>query len=267
MKLARCCAILAFAFLVALPVAYGEWQAPEKPDPNAILDEARADVRAKRYEDALAKLLWFHENALKYDDSQRGVRLSFALSEWYDLGADYAPALASFEEVRAAARKSALESAHSKHIQSSFIDFAAMSKKLRRENDTVELFLELHKQNVDDAKLVYSRAEEALVRAERFDLCDEFLDAEPRMEQLIELYKLNMKLAKEKEERFGKQLQSFGERRFRHDAATIVVILAKNGKDDEARELAQKARDAWDDKQLNEALDQALAGTPPKAFP
>lgn len=267
MKLARCCTILAFEFLLVLPVARGEWTPPEKPNPDAILDEARADVRAKRYEDALAKLLWFHESALKYDDGQRGVRLSFALSEWYDLGADYAPALAKFEEVRAAARNSALEGTHAKHIQSSFIDFAAMSKKLRRENDTVELFLELHKRNADDAKLVYSRAEDALVRAERFDLCGEFLDAEPRMEQLIELYKLNMKLAKEKEGRYGKQLQSFGERRFRHDAATIVLILAKNGKIDEAKELAQQARDAWDDNQLNEALDQALAGKPPQSFP
>lgn len=267
MKLARCYAVLAFAFLLALPVARGEWQPPEKPNPDAILDEARADVRAKRYEDALAKLLWFHENALKYDDSQRGVRLSFALSEWYDLGADYAPALAKFEEVRAAARKSALESTHPKHIRSFFIDFAAMSEKLRSENETVELFLELHKQNADDAKLVYSRAEDALVRAEQFDLCGEFLDAERRMEQEIELYELNMKLAKEKEERRGKHQQSFGERRFRHGAATIVLILVKNGKVDEAKELAQQARDAWDDKQLNEALDQALAGKPPKPFP
>ena len=87
--------------LTTSSVARGEWTPPEKPNPDAILDEARADVRAKRYEDALVKLLWFHENALKYDDGQRGVRLSFALSEWYDLGADYAPALAKFEEVRA----------------------------------------------------------------------------------------------------------------------------------------------------------------------
>ena len=61
--------------------------------------------------------------------------------------------------------------------------------------------------------------------------------------------------------------RSFGERSFRHGAATIVLILVKNDKADEAKELAQQARDAWDDKKLNDELDRALEGKTPKAFP
>jgi hypothetical protein len=93
----------------------GEWQPPENPDPHTILREASADARAGRYEDALAKHLWYHENAEKFDAGQTGVRRSFALSDWYDLGADFAPALAKFEEVREEARKGVLEGKHGSH--------------------------------------------------------------------------------------------------------------------------------------------------------
>lgn len=267
MQFARRSAVLAIAILFAIPAARAEWSPPEKPDPRAIREEAQADVRAKRYEDALAKFVWYHENALQYDDDLRGVRLSFALSEWYDLCADYEPAMLEFERVRDKARLATLESEHAKHVRQYFIDFAAMSEQLRRENETVDLFVELREKNADDAKLVYSRVEDALVKAERFDLCDEFLDADRRMEQEIELYKRHMDFAKEREGRIKNHMQSFGERSFRHGAATVVAILAKNGKAEEAKVLAQEARDAWDDKQLNEALDRALEGTPPKAFP
>jgi hypothetical protein len=257
---------LAIALTVST-IAKGEWAPPEKPSPSAILREASADARAGRYEDALAKHLWYHENAEKFDSGQTGVRRSFALSYWYNLGADYAPALAKFEETREGARKNVLEGKHSKHVWNAFADYASMSEQLGEEQKIAELFLELRDKNEKHAKRVYHLAERALVDAERFDVCGEFLDAKRAMEREIKGYEMNLKFAKEREGEHGERLRDFGEQKFRHDAATIVVILAKNGKTDEAKELAQQARDAWDDKQLNEALDQALAGTPPKAYP
>jgi rubrerythrin len=256
---------LAFAIVVTIaPVAHAEWQPPENPSPTAILREAHADARARRFEDALAKHLWYHENAEKFDAGQTGVRRSFALGSWYDLGADYAPALAKFEEVREAARKAALAEKHPKHVWNAFADYASMSKQLGEEEKIAELFLELRDKNEKHAQKVYRLAERSLLDAERFDVCGEFLDAEREMELAITGYKHNMKLA---DERFGERHRKFGERSFREGAATIVFILVKNDRADDAKELAQQARDAWDDEKLNEALDQALEGTPPKAFP
>jgi hypothetical protein len=250
--------------LTTSSVARGEWQPPENPSPMAILREAKADAQAQRYEDALAKHLWYHENAEKFDKGQGGVRRSFALSYWYDLGADYAPALAKFEETREAARKEVLEGKHPQHVWNAFADYASMTEKVGEEKKIAELFLELREKSAKHAKKVYHLAEQPLVDAERFDVCGEYLNAELAMERAIDGYQRNMKLADEK---FGEKHRSFGEQNFRHDAATVVVILAKNGKVDEAKELAQQARGAWDDEQLNAALDQALEGKPPKAFP
>jgi hypothetical protein len=253
--------------VIVSEAAMGEWQPPEKPSPTAILREAESDARAGRYEDALAKHLWYHENAEKFDAGQTGVRRSFALSSWYDLAADYAPALTKFEEIREAARKGVLESKHPKHVWNDFADYASMTKKIGEEKQIAELFLELRIKNEKHAKKVYRLAERSLVDAGRFEVCGEFLDAERSMVIEIKGYKLNTELAKEQKGDRGARLRDFGERSFRHGAATIVVILAKNGQADEAKELAQQARDAWDDTKLNEALDRALEGAPPKAFP
>lgn len=257
--LVACLSLLTFA-----GAARAEWTPPEKPDPHAIYHEAKVDASARRYEDALAKHLWFHENALKLKPSLRGVRLSFALSDWYDLGADYEPALAKFEEVRTAARKGALESTDKTHRRQNFIDFESMTDLLSEDQETVDLFLKLRDQNPDDAKAVYRSAQEALLKSDRFDVCGEFLDAKRAMELEIDRYKDDKEHV---DKRHSERDRKFAERRFRNGAATIVLILAKNDRADEAQKIAQRARDVSDDEQLNADLDVALKGKKMSTFP
>src|SRR4051812_34817029 len=77
-----------------------EWSPPVKPDPSSILQEAEADTRAGRFEDALQKHIWYHENALKFQRAQYGVRLSFALSAWWELASKYPPAMEALRRAR-----------------------------------------------------------------------------------------------------------------------------------------------------------------------
>lgn len=265
--LLACLVSAAAAMLFVQPAVKGEWQPPEKPSPTAILREAQADARARRYEEALAKHLWYHQNTEEFDAGQTGVRRSFALSDWHDLGADYPPALVKFEETREASRMSVLESPHPKRVWNDFADYAAMCEQLDEEQQIADLFLALRDKSEKHAKKVYPLAERALVDAGRFDVCGEFLDPKRAMELEIKSYELNKQLAGEREGDHGQRLLNFGERKLRHDAAVIVAIVAQNDKPDDAAALAQQARAAWDDKELNEALDQALAGTPPQAYP
>ena len=76
-------------------------------DESASDPAAAAYADAKRFakEGAFAEALerheWFHEHALTYQPSYfYGVRLSFALSAWAELGAKYPPALASLRQIR-----------------------------------------------------------------------------------------------------------------------------------------------------------------------
>ncbi|MDX1982468.1 MAG: hypothetical protein SFV51_19490, partial [Bryobacteraceae bacterium] len=61
-------------------------------DPRQILAGARLDARQGDYAEALQKYLWFHHHALEHDMALSGVRLSYALNEWWELGKAYPPA-------------------------------------------------------------------------------------------------------------------------------------------------------------------------------
>src|SRR5688572_11688303 len=58
------------------PPAKAAWSPPANPDPHVILREAKADTQAGRYEEALAKHVWFHSHALEIEPALYGVRLS-----------------------------------------------------------------------------------------------------------------------------------------------------------------------------------------------
>src|SRR5258708_6010646 len=76
------------------------WTPPDDPDPSEILESARGDTYEGSHAQALVKFLWFHNNALQHNPGLLGVRLSFALSYWMELGAIYPPAKAAFIRTR-----------------------------------------------------------------------------------------------------------------------------------------------------------------------
>jgi hypothetical protein len=92
--------ILAACALFLPTATFAQWAPPANPDPDKILNGAQDDAQAGRYADALAKHVWFHENALKYQPALYGVRLSFALSYWAQLGDAYPPALEKLKSIR-----------------------------------------------------------------------------------------------------------------------------------------------------------------------
>ena len=58
------------------------------------------DAAARRYDVALAKQLWFHKNAVRYNRSLSAVRTSFALGYWRRLADSYPPALDALKRTR-----------------------------------------------------------------------------------------------------------------------------------------------------------------------
>src|SRR5947209_8709006 len=116
------------------------WSPPDKPDPSEILHEGVADTREGRYEMALAKFLWFHEHALKYRPSQSAVRLSFALSYWFDLATVFPRALDALCATRDRCEK-ALE--ESRYDFEHFHELAAINRVLGEGSRTSLVFKRL----------------------------------------------------------------------------------------------------------------------------
>src|SRR5687767_3976644 len=104
-----CISALLISIGLVVTVADEPLSPPENPESSAILREAQADAREKKFEQALAKHVWYHRNALKHQPAQSGVRLSFALSYWKGLADAYQPAFAKLIEVRDEAVVNAIE--------------------------------------------------------------------------------------------------------------------------------------------------------------
>ncbi|WP_010583194.1 hypothetical protein [Schlesneria paludicola] len=239
-----------------------KWEPPENPDPQSILTEAQADVRDKRYEIALDKFVWFHEHALEFQPAMTGVRLSFALGYWYDLGQKYPPALDKLEDARdVAARKVA----DGTNLVASFHDFASINRTLDEETLTQELFEVLDSQNAKAAKKVFGLAQPALVRAKAYALCAKYLEPESDFKRMKLIYNQGKKLADNP--LIGKRHLDFANRKFTNEVTTLVALLAANERKPEAEEIAKQAREEWDDDTFHKDIESALEGKVPDPWP
>ena len=254
--------------LLSAAIARGdEWTPPENPDPSAIMHEAAADADAGKYEIALAKQVWYHENALKLQPAQSGVRLSFAMTNWLRLGEQYPPALEKLIEIRDETDKKIRDENRIRVRFEDFQDFTAINRTLRQEDRTVEVFKWLSEESEEDAKKMYGISEPALIKHKEYKLCGKYIDPEPDVERIGESYAHGLTMTK----RFGKDYQNFVDKTIVNQAAILVAILVKNDRVPEAKEAATQLKgfvtDAKLSKKLKSELDAALDGKVPAPWP
>lgn len=255
-----------FAGLFAMTTFADEWVPPEKPDVKAILNEARDDARSGNYKNALAKHVWFHENANELEPSMSGVRVSFALADWHELGKKYPPAMEKLKSVRIATRDRFLASI--KDDKSSWLDFSdlkALNRKLQNDSDTVEVFKYVSEHNPKVAERIYGLAEDSLIGAKEYELCSKYIQPEKKVTRDLEIYKLER--SHEVDPKYADRMKEYRDRRFIKDASTLVALLVINDRKEEAESAAVKYKtveaDADFHKKLTEALDNALKGELP----
>ena len=136
------------------------------------LDDARRFADEGRYDEALEKHIWFHEHALDHDSSFYGVRLSFALSDWVELGQLYPKALAKLREIRD--MKTALLELGDED-EELFHDVSAINRELGDHEETVTIFKILDVKREGFAASVHKDAFAALVIAKEFRLARKYL--------------------------------------------------------------------------------------------
>jgi hypothetical protein len=250
--------------LLSATLAFGgqQWAPPEEPDASKILTEAQEDFRAGRHELALAKHLWYHENALKYDQGQAGVRLSFALSSWLALGKAYPPALAALKQARDAALEKALKGPSG---MNAFHDVASINRTLGEERQTRDVFVQLDAENSPMGRALFQIAEPALLKEKEYALCLKYLKPREAFLSALSMYRMNRELAADKQ--FGQHLAEFADKSFTNRVATIVGLLAVNGRGEEAEQIARDARKEWKDAAFHAAIDDALKGNVPPPWP
>jgi hypothetical protein len=136
-------------------------------DPRDRLTKAQAAADAGDYETALSEYVWFHNHALEYRPSLYGVRVSFALSYWKNLGDVYPPALLALRTIRGDKTATLLRGEKDREL---FHDVASINEYLGEERSTYELFRTLDQTAPAFARQCFTLAVDAIVAAKDFEL-------------------------------------------------------------------------------------------------
>jgi hypothetical protein len=237
------------------------WTAPQYPDPPSILHSAVDDKRDGRYEQSLAKFVWFHYNAVRYERGQSAVRRSFALAYWLDLATVYPPARDAFirtrDETELAFRQNLCEF-------DMFHDVASMNHWLGDGIRTADLFATVAATDQDKAQVLYQIAEPSLIAAGRFRECAPFLEPKRRMESAARCYQIS-KQHEESRRDLDPPVPKLARTHYIRNVATLVGLLVLNDGVDDARAAYSEALSIIDDGEFRQIMDAAMSGHLPEA--
>jgi hypothetical protein len=238
--------------LIPLVVASAGCLSPVFRNPEKVLDEIHADVEAGRHEEALEKLLWFHENATKHDDTWSGVRMG-NIHTWYALALEYPPAMNALIKARDEAEANVRADTNAIEYLDDCEEFNYVLGEDERTRELFGTFVERHP---DSAWEAYLYVEPALLRLKDYALCGQHFRPELtyRAESGI----------RSRSHIFDADIRDAVEKDSKYRLCLTVAILALNKRSVEAEEFARKSRALWDDFEFHTALDHAIEGIVPE---
>ena len=224
------------------------------PDPGKVLDEARELATKAQYEEALQRHIWYHNHALEYDSGQSGVRMSFALSNWIELGRKYPKARQALVEIRDRGNRMFAEGRGDFAL---FQEVSSINQYLQVEDDTVVLFKSILKQDPELARQCYFAAEDLLVRKGEYQTCMTLIpDFEAKFSSILEQRERTEKLYQRNPQMMA-NLQRFHDARFVQQVRTVIELLVAAGRKPEAEKIRDRAMAILNSAQIESAVMEA----------
>ena len=271
-----------------LPASAETWSpavAPgEKVDLQKILSEATDLMNQSDYEGALQRHIWYHNHALEYDQGQTGVRLSFALSSWVELGRRYPKAKQALIEIR---DQDASKLANGSGYANLFSDVSSINRELQDENATYALFKTIREKDPQLAGQCYFWVEGLLVAKGEYQWCyDHMGDPEMRFDQIRQGYKMQLDVQGRMtamRKQTAEQTAAFNQKngltnmppysppdtsammtkaandRFVDQVRQLIIILVATGHQADAEKIRDEAVTILDDDRLKSAVADAEA--------
>ena len=196
-------------------------------------------INMEEYEEALERTIWFHNHALEHDKSMSGVRSSFALSDWHDLGKKYPPALEALKKTRDDKTQSLLTGSGNPKL---FSDVLSINRTLSEKNKSIKLFRNLDEKQPKLAKSSWVFVKDLIIKSKDYDLINKYIGNlrveyarnEVRFIEMSEFYKKNKK-------EFGSQQQGFANDRYIQQTKELLIIAKKLNKSNAAKFIIKKA--------------------------
>jgi hypothetical protein len=228
-------------------------------DPIAVIRDARLCVKSREYAAALEKYMWFHDHALEARPSLVGVRLSYAIFEWVDLGKVYPPALKALEGLRDRKTESLVCGTQEMTI---FHDVKAINRALGQDERTRDLFKIIADNNRDFAEKCFRLALEPLVCTNEFGLARSFM-LDVRSE--VDRFAMPFKSAPESTPSAPKEMvQKILVGIYVKNVSLVLQILMGVGEEVEAKRIRQYALDCVTDEKFQDLVMERLFPSPPR---
>jgi hypothetical protein len=220
------------------------------------LNAARQAAREGRHEEALRELLWFHHHALEENRALAGVRLSYALYYWLDLGKAYPPAQQALLDLREQKAQTLLRGEGDRSL---FHDLSAIDDRLGQARATYDVYLALAERFPALAAECAKLALPAIVAAKDYLLADRIRsDPEARIRTSARMLRHDIQYIKHR--RFTRAPQRWASiKGYTESARRDAEITAGIGQQAEARRLLALAIDLIHDPSLRADVRAGMA--------
>lgn len=204
---------------------------------DEALEQAQQLTAEGKFEEALQKHIWYHNHALEIDPALYGVRLSFALSYWVELGKKYPKALEALKGIRDEKISRLVAGEENRPL---FHDIVSINEYLGESHATVEVFKKIESARPKFASLVADLADQALFDAKEYALEKKYF-GDPFAKFEAEKRILDDGREYAKTSRMPDRSRQAFENNFTKQIVRLVVVLDRTGDGAAARQIQRRA--------------------------
>lgn len=227
-----------------------------KDEASQALHDARRLAQDGRFEEALEKHILFHDHALSEKPTLYGVRLSFALADWVELGKKYPKALEKLKSIRDLKTSRLLEGDLNREL---FTDVSAINSHLNESSKTVELFKRLIALNNAFGFSIYDWAMEALLVNKEYELAKQYLgDPQKFLDRLCKMFAKGMQLSNHKEVETANRVRLAVEQNFTKEVLEMITIYKETGDEQTAVQIQTDALKTFDHPDIRNVLNKSI---------
>ena len=237
--------------LTAFALIFATSLSAHAKDMQKYLSDTQSLVRQGKHKEALERYQWFHDHALEHEPAMYGVRLSFALSYWKQLGDAYPPALASLKKTRDDKTTQLLQGKGNAQL---FHDVESLNSTLGDDPKTVDLFRKLDDKQKNMAKQCWKMAKDSIIKAKAYDLARKYIGNPVReFTKVKAMYDQNLTLY-DNPQIGGDSFKAYNENNLVEESLKLIDDALALDDRKAAKEIQTKALAIIDDYRLNNAI-------------
>lgn len=234
-----------------LAIIAAVWTASaQAEDMQKYLSDTVTMTQEGKHEEALKRHIWFHDHSLEHDQAMYGVRLSFALGYWKELGEVYPPAKAALIETRDRKAKAILDGENNLHL---FHDVIALNRTLGDQDMSVSLFEQVDQKQPEAAKTYWDVAKDAVIGAKRYDLAQKYM-GNPIQEftKVKAMYDRNVGLYDDPR-MGGEHFKTYNVNMLVEESLKLIEVALSLKDEESAKDIKAKASSLVEDQRLRDA--------------